>query len=136
VTGVTRDGDLEGLAAMIADLIDANLVAHPDRAKLLEGTGGKLKILANDVGSEVAITVGGGSVTVSSDVSGPRVVIETDSSTLMDLPNAKLLMGFPSVTDPIGRSVVRKVLTGDFKLRGAFAGFGLLSKVQRLLSVA
>ena len=136
MTQVTREDNLEGLAAMIADLIEANLAAHPERARLLDGKGGKVKIVATDVDSQVGMTIGAGKVTISTDVSAPRVLIETDSSTLLDLPNAKLLMGLPSIADPIGRSVIGKLMRRQFKIRGVFAGFALLSKVQRLLSVA
>jgi hypothetical protein len=140
VTPVTRDDDLEGLAAMIADLVEANLAAHPERASLLEGNGGKVKIVATDVDSQVAMTLGQGKANISSEVSAPTLVIETDSATLLDLPNAKLMMGFPSVLDPVGRSVIAKVLRRQLKIRGGFGGvfggFALLSKVQRLLSVA
>lgn len=121
---------------MIADLLEANLAAHPERAKLLNGHGGKVKIFATDVGSEVGLSLGNGGVRVSSRVPDPQVVIETDSSTLLDLPNAKLLLGLPSIADPIGRSVIGKLLRRQFRIRGLLRGFALLSKVQRLLSVA
>jgi hypothetical protein len=121
---------------MIADLLEANLAAHPERSKLLKGRGGKVRIVATDIGTRVGIALEDGGISVSSEVSDPKVVIETDSSTLLDLPNAKLLMGLPSIADPIGRSVIGKILRRDFRIRGLLSGFALLSKVQRLLSVA
>lgn len=121
---------------MIADLVEANLNSHPQRASLLAGKRRTVEIVATDLDAHVALTLGEGSVTVASDaVERPALLIRADSETLLQLPNAKLLMGLPSLADPVGRSVTKKLLKGDLKIRGMYK-VGLLTKVQRLLSVA
>lgn len=121
---------------MIADLIEANLESHPQRTGLLEGKRRTVEIVATDLDAHVALTLGGGAVTVASDaVERPAMTIRADSETLLELPNAKLLMGLPSLADPVGRTVTKKLLKGDLKVRGMYR-VGLLTKVQRLLSVA
>ena len=136
MTLVTRDGQLSGLAAMIADLVEANLISNPDRSRLLEGRPRLVRISASDLDAHLSLELGGGVARVSSAVSPrPHLWILADSATLLDLPNAKLVGGLPSIGDRSGRTVVRKILRGDLKVRGMFR-VSLLSRVQRLLSVA
>lgn len=132
---VRREGDLEGLPVMIADLIEGNLTAHPERAKLLVGPVKHVRITASDLDTTVFMRVGAGEVVVSHDsATDPDMWIWADAATLIDLPNAKLMGGLPSVADPIGRAVTAKLLSGKMKVKGILK-IGLLSKVQRLLSV-
>lgn len=121
---------------MIADLIEGNLRAHPDRARLLKGRPRRVVILASDVATEVGLVIGEGTVTVSA-VRSPsaEISITTDSETLLDLPRTRLVGGLPSLADPIGRAVARKMLTGQLRIRG-LRRIGLLTRVQKLLSVA
>lgn len=135
-SSVQRSGELTGLAAIIADLIEANLKSHPRRASLLRGKTRTVEIVATDLDASVSLELGGGTVTIAPEPPGtPSMTIRADSATLIELPKAKLLMGLPSLGDPIGRSITKKLLKGDFKVRGMYR-VGLLSKVQRLLSVA
>jgi hypothetical protein len=121
---------------MIADLIEGNLNNHPSRSRLLRGPERRVQILAPDVEGEVGLAIGNGMVRVSSGrQQAPAIEISTDSETLLDLPRARLLGGLPSIADPIGRSVTRKMLTGRLKVRG-IRHLGLLTRVQRLLTVA
>lgn len=121
---------------MIADLIEGNLSAHPERASLLAGKLRRVVITANDLDAHVSLTLGGGEISIGAEPpTKPHMWIYADSSTLIELPNAKLMGGLPSVADPIGRAVTKKLLTGKMKIKGMFR-VGLLSRVQRLLSVA
>lgn len=133
---VLRDGDLEGLAGMIADLIEGNLNADPGRARLLEGPARRVAITSSDIEAHVGLVMGDGRISVSGDrATDPHLSITTDSETLLDLPRAKLLFGLPSPGDPLGRATIRKMLSGRLKIRG-LARIGLLTRVQRLLSVS
>lgn len=130
-----REGDLDGLPAMIAGLIEGNLVAHPERGALLKGALKRVRITASDLDTTVFLTLGAGEVVVGDAAeTKPDMWIWADAATLIDLPNAKLLGGLPSIADPIGRSVIGKLLSGKMKVKGIMK-VGLLSKVQRLLSV-
>ncbi|MCA1839429.1 MAG: hypothetical protein ABR507_10440 [Actinomycetota bacterium] len=120
---------------MIADLIEGNLNSDPARARLLSGKSRRVTISANDVDANVMLTIGEGKVVVGEGVHpDPQLSITTDSATLLDLPQAKLMAGLPSITDPTGRAVVKKLLNGQLKVKG-IARVGLLTRVQRLLSV-
>lgn len=132
---VKREGELSGLASMIADLLEGNLLSNPDRVRLLGGVPRKVSISATDLGVQVGLTLGRGEVTVGqAPLEDADLRIYADSSTLLDLPSAKLLAGLPSFFDPVGRSVTKKMLKGELKVKGIYR-IGLLSRVQRLLSV-
>ena len=121
---------------MIADLIEANLIENPTRSKLLGGRERSVRITASDLDTDVGLQLGSGHIQISSAIPRrPHLWILTDSATLLDLPNAKLLGGLPSLTDSTGRRIAKKMLLGELKVMGMFR-VPLLSKVQRLLSVA
>ncbi len=133
---VDRQGDLFGLSAIIADLIEGNLSTEPERKRLLAGKTKLVRITATDLDSSVSILLGDGRVQISEGRGpDPNVWIVADSLTLLDLPNAKLLGGLPSVADATSRAVVVKMLTGKLKIRGILR-VGTLRRVQMLLSVA
>jgi hypothetical protein len=119
-----------GLAAMLVDLMQQNVAQHPQRQADFDALRGAVAIEAKD--AEVALTLDfrGGELVVYGGVNGkPDVTISTDSGTVLDLSNAKLMLGLPDVTDATGRAVVKKMLSGELKLRGA----GLLSKPMLLI---
>lgn len=121
---------------MIAGLIEGNLRADPGRRRLLEGSPRKVTISARDIDAHVGLTIGDGRAVIQDGRhQESHLWIVADSDTLVDLPNAPLIGGFPSLADPIGRATVAKLFTGRMKIRGMTRP-GLLSRVQRLLSVA
>lgn len=121
---------------MIADLIEGNLTSDPSRARLLEGAPKNVTIIASDIDAAVKLSIGDGSVMVGEGRHAKSdLQISTDSETLLDLPRAKLLGGLPSIADASGRAVVKKMFNGTLKIKGIHR-VGLLTKVQRLLSVS
>ena len=116
-------------------MIEGNLAAHPERSRLLSGPFRKVVITAEDLDSSVSLTLGGSVISIREGASAdPDLSIRADSQTLIDLPNAKLLGGLPSIADPAGRKIVAKLVKREIKIRGLLR-VGLLSRVQRLLSV-
>ena len=130
------DAEPNGLAAMIGGLIEANLAAHPARARLLAPPA-VVGIEARD--AEVACTVrlSPDGVMVWNGLTGrPGVVVRADTTTLTDLTTAPLRRGFPDALTPAGRSVTAKLLKGDLKVRGLLRHPAVVSRLNRLLSVA
>lgn len=120
---------------MIAGLIEGNLATHPQRGRLLSGPVRNVTITAEDLDSSVSLTLGGDAISIREGAAAdPDLWIRADSETLIDLPNAKLLGGLPSIADAAGRRIVSKLAKGEMKIKGIFK-LGLLSRVQRLLSV-
>jgi len=136
LSNVVRRGELFGLSAIIADLIEGNLTSEPERKRLLEGKARRVRITATDLDATVSLVLGDGTVQISEGQGpDPHVWIVADSIILLDLPNAKLLGGLPSVADSTGRAVVAKMLSGKLKIRGILR-VGTVRRVQMLLSVA
>jgi hypothetical protein len=129
------DEEPNGLAAMIGGLIEANLAAHPQRQALLKPA--HVGIVAVDAGVALTPRLAPGRVTVANGLAGdPQVVIRTDSETLTELTSVPLRFGFPDATTPAGREATAKLLKGSLKVQGLALHPGIVSRLNRLLSVA
>lgn len=134
---VTTDPDLEGLGAMLADLVRANLAAHPDRVKLLSGVTGTINIVAADADVKVGLEFAAGRFNVfAQPFRRAGLEIVTDAETLMDLTTVPLWLGQPDVRTAAGRAVMLKMVRRDLKIKGGMAHPVLLSRLQKLLSAA
>lgn len=120
---------------MIADLIEANVAAHPELEILLAGPPRCLAITATDLEAEVGLVIGEGECVVSGKRDPKAEVwVYSDSATLIEMPRAKLLGGLPSIADEVGRQIVWKMIKGDLRIKGIWR-IGTLKRLQRLLSV-
>lgn len=130
------DAEPNGLARMIGGLIEANLLHHPDRSKLLRPARVDLAAIDADVG--VALQLESGSVTIANGFSNHRadIRVSTDSLSLAELAAVPLRLGFPDPFDREGRVVIRKVLSADIRIEGLVRHPIRLSRLTRLLSVA
>ena len=127
--------DPSGLATLIGGLIEANLAAHPERSSLLRPA--VVGLVAIDAGVAITLRIAPREVTVVDGLAGrPEVVIEADSDTLTELSSVPLRLGFPDPTTGEGRAVAGKLVRGELKVRGLARHPGILSRLNRLLSVA
>jgi hypothetical protein len=125
-----------GLAAMIGGLIEANLATHPEREKLLRPRAA-IGIVAVDAGVALTLRLAPGRVSLGNGLSGkPQVVIRATSETLTELSSVPLRFGFPDAMTPEGRAATRKLLRGELKVKGLALHPGIVSRLNRLLSVA
>lgn len=130
------DAEPNGLATMIGGLIEANVSADPARARLLAPPA-VVGIVAPD--AEVACTVrlSPSRVAVSNGLIGwPAVVVRAETETLMELTTVPLRLGFPDAMTPAGRAVTAKLVRRDLKVRGLVRHPVVVSRLNRLLSVA
>jgi hypothetical protein len=129
------DAEPSGLATMIGGLIEGNLAAHPDRARLLRPA--VVGIVATDAGVAITLRLAPRRVTVADGLLGrPQVAVEADSATLTELSSTPLRLGFPDAMTTEGRAVSQKLLRGDLRVRGLGRHPGIVSRLNRLLSVA
>jgi hypothetical protein len=129
------DQEPNGLAAMIGGLIEANLAAHPEREKLLRPRAA-VGIVAADAGVALTLRLAPGRVSVGNGLSGkPQVVIRGASETLTGLSTVPLRFGFPDAMTPEGRAATRKLFRGELDVKGLWAHPGIVSRLNRLLSV-
>lgn len=129
------DAEPSGLATMIGGLIEGNLAADPDRAKLLRPA--VVGIVATDAGVAITLRLAPRRVTVADGLLGrPQVAVEADSATLTELSSTPLRRGFPDAMTTEGRAVTKKLLRGDLRVRGLGRHPGIVARLNRLLSVA
>ena len=133
---VVTDPELEGLGAMLADLVRGNLEADPSRSSLLQGISGTVNVRARDADVEVGMEFRDGKLHVrATPFTNPRLAIETDAETLMGMSTVPLRFGMPDTMHADGRAVVGKMLRGRLKVRGMMRGMPLMVRLQKLLSV-
>lgn len=129
------DPEPNGLAEMVAGLIEANLRRHPARRSLLEPA--VITLTAPDAGVSVTIGLAAGRVTVSNGEAAGRadLRVRADSTTLLDLAAAPLRLGLPDVFTSRGRHVVWQLLAGEVRIAGMIRHPGKLARLNKLLSV-
>jgi hypothetical protein len=128
------DEEPNGIARLIGGLIEGNLQDHPERERLLRPAA--VGIVADDAGVGITLRITPGLVVVANGVVGnPDVLVRTDSITLTELASAPLRFGFPDAMRADGRAITRKLTNGKLKVKGLSSHPGIVSRLNRLLSV-
>jgi hypothetical protein len=129
-----EDEEPNGIARLIGGLIEGNLQDHPERERLLRPAA--VGIVADDAGVGITLRITPGLVVVANGVVGnPDVLVRTDSITLTELASAPLRFGFPDAMRVEGRAITRKLTNGKLKVKGLSSHPGIVSRLNRLLSV-
>jgi hypothetical protein len=128
------DEEPNGIARLIGGLIESNLQDHPERERLLRPAA--VGIVADDAGVGITLRITPGRVVVANGVVGnPAVLVRTDSITLTELASTPLRFGFPDAMRADGRAITRKLANGKLKVKGLSSHPGIVSRLNRLLSV-
>lgn len=137
MAAVVLDGaEPNGLATMIAGLLEANLDRDPAKARLVESMRGAAQIEVVDAGVTIGLKFVPGTVTVTSGrVPGADLRIRADADTVMGLSSVPLRYGLPDPLTEPGRGVAAQVVRGKLQLRGLPFGLPLMRKLNRLLNV-
>ena len=128
--------EADGLGEMIADIIRGNIASHPDRAQLLDGVTGRVNIKANDADVEIGMLFTGHQLSIGSAFPEPEIAVSADAETLLMLSTVPIRLGRPDPMTPEGRIIIAKMARGELVVRGQFAHPRLLTRLQKLLSVA
>jgi hypothetical protein len=136
VDQVTVAPGVAPLGEMLAGLVNANLAADPARARLLHGVSGRVNMRAVDAGAEVGLLFTGRDLRIGEPLAEPDLHIACDSVTLMDLANVKLRFGHPDPMTPLGRELIAKIARKKLVVKGMLVHPKLLTRLQKLLSVA
>lgn len=126
--------ETEGLGVMLAELVRANLEAHPERAKHLSRPG-TVNVHATDAEVEVGLRLGDGEFRVGAPHAVADLSIATSSETLLSLSNVPLRFGLPDAFTPEGRRVTSMLVRGGIKVHGMARHLKLMTRLNRLLSV-
>jgi hypothetical protein len=133
---VRLDEEPNGLATMLAGLLEANLERHPARRALLRDA--VFHLAATDARVSATIRTARGRVRVRNGraPSPPHVSVRASSSVLLSLASVSLRAGLPDPMTRQGRTVLRRIAVGRIRIRGMLAHPVRLSRLARLLSVA
>jgi hypothetical protein len=131
---VLADAEPNGLARMLAGLLEGNLARRPERAALLRPA--VVEIGATDAGVAVTVRLDGGRVRVSNGTGGPRpdVRVRASGHDLLALSAAPLRFGFPDPFRREGRAVLGRIASGEVRVSGMVRHPIVLSRFSRLLS--
>lgn len=124
-----------GLAEMLARLLETNLESHPRRAWLLRPAVVELAVVDADV--EATVRLAPRSVEVANGAANPapHVRIRARSQDLLAMAGMPLLLGLPNPFRRDGRSVLRRLGRGQVRIDGMLRHPFVLARFARLLSV-
>lgn len=127
-----------GLASMVAGLIEQNLADRPDKQADFARLAGRVAIVAEDAGVALTLEFANGTLTVHDGIAGvPDVSVRASSDDVVNLSLVELLprVGLP---DPRGRHT-RQVFEGsrDGRIRvyGALTRLPFMLRLTRVMSV-
>jgi len=136
VERVVVEEGIQGLGIMLAELIKANLVAEPERERLLDGDPGGVNLIVPDAEVEVGLIFNGRGLEITEKLAHADLSITTDSDTLMELTNVPLRFGMPDTLTAQGRAIAGKLMRGDINVEGLPKHLKLMIRLQRLFTVA
>lgn len=126
-----------GLANMVAGLIEQNLADHPDKRKDFDRMLGRVAIIAEDVGVSLTLVFQLGQLVVLDGVVGiPDLTVRAGSEEVVQMSLIELgPLGLPNPRGPEFRKVVNASRRGHIKLFGALTRPTLALRLTRLMSV-
>jgi hypothetical protein len=124
-------------AEILGGLIEANVLARPEKRLDFEKLVARVGISATDIDESVTLAFDAGRLTVHNGlVRGRTITIRADSDTVMSLSNLKIgILGLPVYFDEVGRGVVIKLIRGKLKIEGLLLNIATLNRVTRIFSV-
>jgi hypothetical protein len=126
-----------GLADLLARLLEGNLERDPRRLRLLRP--GSVVVVAADADLAATVELAPGRATVA-DADPSRTIggirIRAAAGDLLALAGAPLLFGVPNPFRRDGRDVLRRIVTGRVRISGMLRHPLALTRFARLLSVA
>ncbi len=116
---VDQSAQENGLALMLADLLNQNLEQHPAKIRHFRRLNGNVCITANDAGVALTMVFGQGNCVVYDGMLGkPKLSIETDSEAVLGLSTVPLIAGLPDIFKEEGRVILGQILSGKIKIKG------------------
>jgi hypothetical protein len=130
--------EANGLASMIAGLIEQNLTDAPHKRKDFARMRGRVAIVAEDAGVAVTLVFDRGRLEVHDGIAGiPEVAVRAESDDVVALSRIGLTRAFalPNLRGAHGRAILARSKAGKIKLYGALAHPALVLRLTRLMSV-
>ncbi|MDQ2923652.1 MAG: hypothetical protein M3Q90_05090 [Candidatus Dormibacteraeota bacterium] len=124
-------------AELLGGLIEANVLAHPQKRKDFDALVARVGIWANDIDEGATFVFESGTLTVYNGLEPRRTItIRSDSETIMSLGTMKIgVFGLPIYYDEVGRGVAGKLLRRTLKIDGMLPNIATLNRVTRIFSI-
>jgi len=136
---LTDGADANGIASVVATLVEQNLEAFPARVQLARKITRPVTITGSDIDSTCTISCGSGDVAIANDVVGaPSVTVTATVEQILDLSQLKmrasglLPVGFFTRR---GLRILAAIASGNLEVRGLVAHPVTALRVIALLSV-
>lgn len=136
--------DENGLALMLADLVQQNLEAKPHKKKDFSALNGNVAIVADDADVALTLRFERGKLTIFNGIVGiPDITIRGQSDTILALSNmplsTPLALPLPDPRDKEGVATVKSLLTamrsGQLHIYGLLFHTPLLLRLTRIMSI-
>lgn len=127
-----------GLALMLAPLIEQNVEQNPARGKNLTKLKGDVTIVAQDEDSSVEVTLsfrGDEVVVLDGAVDKPKLRVVAGYEDVILLSQLPLLLGLPNLFSRPGRALTGKLLRRKVRIAGLFCHAPTLVRLSRVMSV-
>ena len=133
-----QDAEDVALAGMLVDIIKSNIKNSEAKAIAFMTLKTSVYLSITDADVDLTLTFDKGDLSVSGGKDGePNISIITDSTTLMDLSNLKTTaLGLPNFFEEPGKSILKKFLNGELRIKGLLLYLFSLIKLTKVLSVA
>jgi hypothetical protein len=124
-------------AEMLGGLIEANVLANPEKKKDFDALKARVGIWVTDIDEGVTLVFGAGRLAVYNGLESNRTLtIRAEAETVMSLSNLKIgVFGLPVYYDGVGRGVALKLLRGKLQIEGMLPNIATLNRVTRIFSV-
>lgn len=124
-------------AEMLGGLIEANVLASPDKKKDFDTLAARVGIWVTDIDEGVTLDFDAGKLTVYNGLEPERTLtIRAEAETVMSLSNLKIgVFGLPVYYDGVGRGVALRLLRGKLQIEGMMSNIPTLNRVTRIFSV-
>jgi hypothetical protein len=125
-----------GLAEMLFNLLRQNLEQNPQKLSSFEALRSNVVIAARDIDITVTLAFRKGELTIYNGVVGKvDLKIVTDHDAILDLSLINIFLGLPNYFDKVGRSILRRLLLGNLKIKGLLKHPVQLTHLTKLFSV-
>jgi hypothetical protein len=124
-------------AGMLGGLIQANVLARPEKKKDFDSLVARVGIWVTDIEEGVTLVFDAGKLTVYNGLEPRRTItIRAEADTVMSLSNLKIgPLGMPVYYDEVGRGIAVKLLRGSLRIDGMLPNIATVNRVTRIFSV-
>lgn len=136
---LSPDAEHSAFAAMMSELIRANLTDHPHKLRDFMAMHGRVALVAEDAEQTITLHFRGGQLRVHDGLFGiPDLVIRASSETLIDLsrlPNHPRFTFLPDFRSSVAQSIGRAIYARKLRIGGLATHLSLAHKLSSIMSI-